>query len=340
MRRHWAMICAAFLVAAINVSSVEGQRRGRAARIERASGTHLRSSNDYSPTGPYSSVIAVGVHRVPGAVPASDSNAEVRAISGSLRGNRIAVRDSQDHPFFDLRLIRARIVQGRLELEGEAIPVTGRRASVRMMVDLGGTLAKYRPPEDEQVIARTPVTPVTPAAGQNPAQPPGQAPANPESASGLGQLSQATQSTARTAQTPTAPGGKQAPQTPPGQTPGGRTTLTEAITAPPVQTAAVAGARLGATTGCEIFFLRFRLPEGWPARTTARRDGRRPDIRPIYQLGVMVPSRDNKRGEEIDQAMCRVVRTLQSGAGASERLNEELARLNQLLAQASSAEPR
>jgi hypothetical protein len=322
------MIYVALITAAINVASAQAQRRGRMARVERASSTNLRSSNDYSPTGPYSSVIAVGGHRAPGAVPVHDSGAAVRAITGSLRGNRIAVRDPQDRPFFDLRLTGARIVRGRLELEGEAVPVVGQRTFVRMTVDLSGTLAKYRPPEEEQAVARTPVTPTAPAAGQNPAQPPGQAPANPESASGLGQLAQATQSTARTAQTPTAPSGK--------QTPGGRTTLTEAITAPPVQTAAVAGARLGATTGCEIFFLRFRLPEGWPTRTA--RGGRRRAAEPTYQLGVMVPSRDNKRGEEINQTMCRVIRAMQ--AGESERLNEELARLNRLLARASSAEPR
>ncbi|CDM64607.1 hypothetical protein [Pyrinomonas methylaliphatogenes] len=323
MRRRWLRIYVALVVAAINVAPAQAQRRGRMARVERASSTNLRSSNDYPPTGPYSSVIAVGGHRAPGAVPVHDSGAAVRAITGSLRGNRIAVRDSQDRPFFDLRLTGARIVRGRLELEGEAVPVVGQRTFVRMTVDLSGTLAKYRPPEEEQAVARAPVTPTTPAAGQNPAQPPGQAPANPESASGLGQLAQATQSTARTAQTPTAPGG--------------RTTLTEAITAPPVQTAAVAGARLGATTGCEILFLRFRLPEGWPART-ARGGGRRRAAEPTYQLGVMVPSRDNKRGEEINQTMCRVIRAMQAGEG--ERLNEELARLNQLLARASSAEPR
>ncbi len=340
MRRHWLMICVALVVAAANAALTQAQRRGRTARVEKASNMTLRSSNDYPPTGPYSSVIAVGVHRVPGAVPAPGSGAAVRAVTGSLLGNRIVVRDPQDRPFFDLRLTGARIVRGRLELEGEAVPVVGRRTPVRMTVDLSGTLAKYRPPEEEQAVARTPVTPTAPAAGQNPAQPPGQAPANPESASGLGQLAQATQSTARTAQTPTAPGGKQAPQTPPGQTPGGRTTLTEAITAPPVQTAAVAGARLGATTGCEIFFLRFRLPEGWPASTAARSGGRRRAAEPTYQLGVMVPSRDNKRGEEINQTMCRVIRTMQAGTGESERLNEELARLNQLLARASSAEPR
>lgn len=322
------MIYMALVIAAINVASTQAQRRGRTARVEKASNMTLRSSNDYPPTGPYSSVIAVGVHRVPGAVPVHGSSAAVRAVTGSLWGNRIAVRDPQDRPFFDLRLTGARIVRGRLELEGEAVPVVGQRTFVRMTVDLGGTLAKYRPPEEEQAVARAPVTPTAPAAGQNLAQPPGQAPANPESASGLGQLAQATQSTARTAQAPTAPSGK--------QTPGGRTTLTEAITAPPVQTAAVAGARLGATTGCEIFFLRFRLPEGWPARTA--RGGRRRAAGPTYQLGVMVPSRDNKRGEEINQTMCRVIRAMQ--AGESERLNEELARLNRLLARASSAEPR
>ena len=225
-----------------------------------------------------------------------------RTLRGRLRGNVITARTSDDRPGFDYAITAARVRDGRLEIEGTVAPAGARaRATAPATATLVGTLAKNRPADRPYAALQQQAAPVPSAAGQTPAQPQGTSPANPETAGQLGQLAQATQDTARTTQTPTAPGGRQPAST----------TVTDPVTE-------------ARATGCELMFFKMQLPAPLRAAAPARADA--------VQLGVMVPSLDNKRGEEINQRMCRIVRALDSGGYGAE-VEAELAQLNRLLGQ-------
>ncbi len=70
----------------------------------------------------------------------------------------------------------------------------------------------------------------------------------------------------------------------------------------------------GVVSGCGVIYLKLSLPE----RKTA----------PPVQLGVVLAHQDNRLGEEINQAICRIVQALSSGG---EDLEAHLRQLNGLL---------
>ncbi|HVF88237.1 MAG TPA: hypothetical protein VM866_11635, partial [Pyrinomonadaceae bacterium] len=74
-------------------------------------------------------------------------------------------------------------------------------------------------------------------------------------------------------------------------------------------------------SGCEIFFLKMQLPA--PLTAAARAS------QPV-QLGVVLAPMDNQAGEQINQRVCRVVRSL-DGKGESKAIESQVAELNQML---------
>lgn len=276
-----------------------------------------------------------------------DAVEPVRTLRGRMNGNIIEARMIDDRHSFDYRLTTALITDGRLELEGIIVPArrfaNGSTSSAPVRARLVSTLAKFRQPSDPaglklvenygatsnpnaQTASPQTATQVTQgtatarrAAGENVAQQQGGAATNPETAARDGQLAQATQSAAGTpAGTPTAPGGTQ---------PAAATnrTLTEQITAAPVQTAALAGAGDNMTTGCEVMFMRLEIPAQFVAQWE---QGTQP-----VQLGVMVSSLDNKIGSDLNQSICRIVRMLDDKQNQT-MIDAEVARLNQILGSA------
>lgn len=235
----------------------------------------------------------------------------VRTMRGSMLANVITARTSDnDQPRFDYTITGARVSEGRLELQGNVRSATASAGPVSTVTaTLVGTLAKHRPTGSGYAARAT--TSGTPPASASGAHQQGRETTNPENASQIGQLSQATQSTALATHPPTAPGGKR---------PAG-TTLTEQITEAPVQTRALATATSG-VTGCEVVFLKMQLP----SQPKAYKRG----SNQMVQLGVVLVPLDNKIGNEINQRMCRIVRVLDSKGGSGE-VEDELTRLNRLL---------
>ena len=252
------------------------------------------------------------------ALPARAVNAQVeppRTMRGSMLANVITARASDsDQPSFDYTITSAHVSEGKLELRGTIKPVGASAGQTSTATaTLVGTLAKHRPPRPDAAQATDKSAPpaAASASGQTPVQQQGRETTNPENTAQLGQLSQATQTTARTTHPPTAPGGKQ---------PAG-TALTEQITEAPVQTRALAAAT-GGVTGCEVMFLKLRLPTQLASHARAADQ--------TVQLGVVLALLDNQVGTEINQHMCRVVRALDSQAGGAEA-EESLKQLNRLL---------
>jgi len=240
---------------------------------------------------------AVGI---PGAVE------PVRALTGRMVGNKITARMSDGRPGFEYVVTGAKVVDGKLQFEG-TINGSGKAgakpAAMTTGATLVGTLSRARNPWPNAASAPPRGARAAAQTGQPAAQPQGGAARNPETAGQIGQLAQATQSTARTTQTPTAPQGSR----PAG---GEVNEQTQSL-----YTAIDTG------SGCEIFFLKMQLP----AQLTAAARASQP-----VQLGVVLAPMDNGVGEQINQRVCRVVRSL-DGKGESKAIESQVAELNQML---------
>jgi len=224
----------------------------------------------------------------------------VRALTGRMSGNKIMARMSDDRSGFDYVITGAQVVDGKLQFQG-TINQNG-TPGAPIAATLIGTLSRARNPWPGTSSA--PPRSAAQTTGQPAAQPQGREARNPETAGQVGQLAQSTQSTARTTQTSVAPEGRR----PDG---GEVTEQTQSL-----YTAIDTG------TGCEIFYLKMQLP---PAMAAAARANQ------LIQLGVVLNPMDNKIGEQINQHVCRVVRSLNSTQDAK-NLESQVAQLNQLLA--------
>lgn len=220
----------------------------------------------------------------------------VRTLSGRMIGNRVVARLADDRTEFDYTLTGAQVVEGKLQFLGSVVEPGRAGAAVETAsATLVGTLGRSREPWGRAGETRRPRP-----AGQQGAQPQGREARNPETAGQIGQLSQATQSTARTTQTPTAPEAKKPAA-------GEVTEQTQSL-----YTAIDAG------SGCDVLYVKLQLPPQLAARARA--------AEPV-QIGVVLATLDNRRGEEINRHVCRVVRALSAGQG----VEEQLAQLNRLL---------
>jgi len=220
-----------------------------------------------------------------------------RTLSGRMIGNRVVARLADDRTEFDYTLTGAQVIDGKLRFLGSVVePGRAGVAVETASATLVGTLGRSREPWAWASEPRRP----KPAAGQQGAQPQGREARNPETAGQIGQLSQATQSTARTTQTPTAPDAKKPAA-------GQVTEQTQSL-----YTAIDAG------SGCDVLYVKMQLPPQLAARARA--------TEPV-QIGVVLATLDNKRGEEINRHVCRVVRALAAGQGVEEQLTQ----LNRLL---------
>ena len=218
-----------------------------------------------------------------------------RTLSGRMVGNRVVARLADDRTEFDYTLTGAQVVEGKLRFLGSVVePGRAGSASETASATLVGTLGRSREPWAWASEPRRPKS-----AGQQ-AQPQGREARNPETAGQIGQLAQATQSTARTTQTPTAPEAKKPAA-------GQVTEQTQSL-----YTAIDAG------SGCDVLYVKMQLPPQLAARARA--------TEPV-QIGVVLATLDNKRGEEINRHVCRVVRALAAGQG----VEDQLAQLNRLL---------
>lgn len=220
-----------------------------------------------------------------------------RTLSGRMIGNRVIARLADDRAEFDYTLTGAQVIDGRLQFLGSVgEPGRGGVAVETASATLVGTLGRSREPWAWASEPRRP----KPAAGQQGAQPQGREARNPETAGQIGPLSQATQSTARTTQTPTAPEAKKPAE-------GQVTEQTQSL-----YTAIDVG------SGCDVLYMKMQLPPRLAARARAAEH---------VQIGVVLVPLDNKRGEEINRHVCRVVRALSAGQGVEEQLTQ----LNRLL---------
>ncbi len=218
-----------------------------------------------------------------------------RTLSGRMIGNRVVARLADDRTEFDYTLTGAQVVDGKLQFLGSVGEPGRAGAGETASATLVGTLGRAREPWPWASESRRPKP-----AGQQAAQPQGREARNPETAGQIGQLSQATQSTARTTQTPTAPEAKKPAA-------GEVTEQTQSL-----YTAIDAG------SGCDVLYVKLQLPPQLAARARA--------AEPV-QIGVVLAPLDNKRGEEINRHVCRVVRALSAGQG----VEDQLAQLNRLL---------
>jgi hypothetical protein len=230
---------------------------------------------------------------------APSAAAAVRTVKGNLRGSVIAVRTVADRPAFDFVLAKAAIVNGKLELHGDALPpgrTTPKRGTLK--ATLVGTLAKEPTPEYLAARAKRNAArsgAARPSSGQATPQTPGGPATTSETASDLGQLSQSTQSTARTTPEPAGTDGER-PKT----------------AKEPIKAAATG------ITGCEVMYLRLELPPAYVAAAGGK----------SVQLNVALAQIDNQHGVHVNQRICRVVRALEGG---DETAEAELAELNRLV---------
>jgi hypothetical protein len=245
----------------------------------------------------------------------------VRALSGSMMGNEISARLGNDRPGFSYVITGAELIDGKLQLQGTLKPASGGANGASLRATLIGTLSRARNPwpsaNDSAASARQKAADANkgkssgsaaqatgnpaPSAGQTQQQ--GRETRNPENTAQLGSLSQSTQPTARTTQTPTAPQGE-------------RPSAGEANEqSQSLYSAAAVG------LGCEIIYLKLQLPSQLDSRANTQGQ-------PV-QLGVVLAPIDNKRGEEINNQMCRVIHALNS---TGEDVQAQVAQLNRLLA--------
>ena len=219
----------------------------------------------------------------------------LRVINGEMRGRTVSGQFSQRARLtnFTLTFTKAQLVNGRLELRGDlALDGDGARLIGQVIATIAGAIAAAANP--------------WPHAGEEPRkdekeskeeakkaeeQRQGREAKNPEATSQLGQLAQSTQDTAR--KTPSAPGEK--------------TEQTQTLYA-----------QSETVNGCGVMFLKLTLPRRLRASVGA--------IAEPLQLGVVLKSFDNERGEEIVKQVCLA---LQKSDSRSQLLT--LDRLNHLL---------
>ena len=226
----------------------------------------------------------------------------LRALGGSMVGKTIKARHGAASGGFDFTLTGARLLEGKLLFDGVfSEPDGSLSAGEAVSATLVGTLSRSRHPRPGSGSSSR-----ARAMQQAARQPQGREARGPEAAGQISQLSQATQSTARTTPPAPAPEGNKPPAPA-----GGVTEQTQSL-----YTAVETG------SGCEVMFLKMELP--------ARRGVAARASHPV-QLGVVLAPTDNKAGEEINWAICRVVRMRDEGRDEQE-IGKQLAQLNNLLA--------
>ena len=225
----------------------------------------------------------------------------LRVINGEMRGRTVTgqFKRAARATDFSFTVTKAEIIGGRLQLTGNfAIGRARARTSHQVTATIAGVMAKSADPwpsardempSEAKKSKEEEKKKVEQKAGE---QQQGREAKTPEAAAQLGQLAQSTQDTAR--KTPPAPGEK--------------TEQTQSLYA-----------QAEANAGCGVMFLSLSLPEQLRSRM-----GR---VAEPLQLGVVLKPFDNERGEEINNAMCGLLGTRESGAQSA-----SLSRLNRLLA--------
>jgi hypothetical protein len=219
----------------------------------------------------------------------------VRVINGEMRGRVVSGQFNQRARLtnFTLTFTKAQLVDGRLELRGDlALNGDGGRLIGQVITTIAGAIAAAVNPwphagEESRKDEKKSKEEAKKAEEQRQAR----EAKNPEATSQLGQLAQSTQDTAR--KTPPAPGEK--------------TEQTQSLYA-----------QSETVTGCGVMFLKLRLPQRLRARMG-------PIAEPL-QLGVVLKSSDNERGEKIVKQICLL---LQKPDSRSQLVS--LDRLNHLL---------
>lgn len=232
-----------------------------------------------------------------------------RTYGGRLMGNKIELRRIDDKVRLDYIVTGARIADGRLQLEG-TLNGDGGAESHPTMATVIGSMARARQVwnwnnDSKPGRLKNRATAATPPQGgvAQGTVTEGGVTRNPERAGNVGQLSQATQSTSRSTPTPTSPEGRAS------TTNGALTEQTQSLYTPS-----------DAGSGCDIVYLKMEIASGASAVSNK--------TAPPVQVGVVLASRDNVAGEQINKALCRVVRAIKGGEATEAPLSD----LNKLLA--------
>lgn len=217
----------------------------------------------------------------------------LRVIGGELYASTVTGQFKQGSTAkdFSFTFTKAEIVNGRLRLSGD-LALGGAPAQMRDQVTatIGGVISNAANPwpsarEERRSEAKKSKEEEKKAAEQQQ----GREAKNPETAGQLGQLAESTQDTAR--KSPPAPGEK--------------TEQTQSLYA-----------QSETSTGCGVMFLKLTLPRRLRARMGANTE-------PL-QLGVVLKSFDNERGEEIVKQLCLL---LQIPASSNQSSLDQLNRL-------------
>ena len=239
-----------------------------------------------------------------------------RTFGGRLIGNRIELRRTDDKVKLDFVVTGARVADGELQLEGSLKrPGAAFQLSDGVMTQASviGTMARARQVwnwnRDEEPgrlkkqatsAGATPTSP--PQGGSQGTVPESGVRRNPEQTGNVGQLAQATQSTSRNTPTPTSPEGRASVS---------NAALNEQTQS--LYTPADAG------SGCDMIYLKMEI--------ASAADISKSPANPA-QVAVVLAPRDNAAGEQINKALCRIVRSLKKGEAADTHISE----LNSLLA--------
>jgi len=205
----------------------------------------------------------------------------LRAINGEMRGRTVSGQFNQGARLtnFTFTFTKAEVVKGRLQLRGDfALEGGGARFSDQVIATVASAIAEAADPwpgprEELRKDAKKSKEEEKKAGEQRQ----GREAKNPEAAGQLGQLAQSTQDTAR--KTPPAPGEK--------------TEQTQSL---------YAQSETG--SGCGVMFLKLTLPRRLRARMGA--------VAGPLQVGTVLKSSDNKRGEEISKQICRLGQTFEN----------------------------
>ena len=205
----------------------------------------------------------------------------LRVIGGELHARTVTgqVKQGVIATDFSFTITKAEIVKGRLQLSGN-FALGGARTQVNDQVTatIGGVISNAANPwPSAREERRSEVKDSKEKEKKAGEQQQGREAKNPETASQLGQLAQATQDTAR--KTPPAPGEK--------------TEQTQSLYA-----------QSETSTVCGVMFLKVMLPRRLRARMGAIAD-------PL-QLGVVLKPFDNERGEEIVKQVCLLLQISES----------------------------
>jgi hypothetical protein len=219
----------------------------------------------------------------------------LRVIGGELHAKTVTgqVKQGVIATDFSFTITKAEIVKGRLQLSGDfALGGARRQMSDQVTATIGGVISNAANPwPSAREERRSEVKDSKEKDKKAGEQQQGSEAKNPETASQLGQLAQATQDTAR--KTPPAPGEK--------------TEQTQSLYA-----------QSETSTGCGVIFLKLTLPRRLRARMGS--------IAEPLQLGVVLKPFDNERGEEIVKQVCLLLQISESRNQAV-----SLTQLNRLL---------